>query len=185
MKRILLIACVLVAFSALLKAQEFEVNDRVITPGIGFGSVLYTGNGFNTFLPPVSISYEQGLRSDVGPGIIGIGGYAGMAGSKTETVFNGDKYGYRYTSLILGARGFYHMDLVEELDTYGGLMLGYNIVMANEYGNWPIAATTNVGSGFSYSLFVGARYYFQKNLGVMAELGYGISYLTVGISYKL
>ena len=37
----------------------------------------------------------------------------------------------------------------------------------------------------AYSWFVGARYYFTDKLAGMAELGYGITYLNLGVSLKL
>jgi hypothetical protein len=36
----------------------------------------------------------------------------------------------------------------------------------------------------AYSLFAGARYFLSDNFGVMAELGYGIAYLSLGASLK-
>ncbi|NOZ46263.1 MAG: hypothetical protein GXO79_05720 [Chlorobi bacterium] len=186
MKKTLIITLFATLAVVSLNAQVFNLSDRLITPGIGFGSTLYTGSGYNTTIPPISISYEQGFKDEIGPGTIGIGGYLGMTGSQWETSFLGTTYGYKYTSIIVGARGYYHMQLIDNFDTYGGLMIGYNIVSAKQTGDWSgITGLGATSSGISYSLFLGARYYFNDNLGAMAELGYGISYLTLGIAYKL
>lgn len=186
MKKLFVSTFIVFGLLTISNAQQFKLTDRLVTPGIGFGSILYTGTGYSTFLPPVSISYEQGLLSDIGPGLIGIGGYVGITGSTWEMVGQSFNYGYRYSSVIIGGRGYYHVDLVDELDTYAGFMLGYNMVLSHEFGDWPSAVSVPVvNGGISFALFAGARYYFQNKLGVMAELGYGISYLTVGIAYKI
>jgi hypothetical protein len=186
MKQKLMVSAIAVLFTLSLHAQKFSVSDKLITPGIGFGSILYSGLGYSTTIPPLSVSYEQGFKEDIGPGIIGLGGYLGMTGAKWESTWFGTTYGYKYTTIIIGARGYYHMDFVEKIDTYGGLMIGYNVVMSSQTGDWSgIPASSATSSGISYSFFLGGRYYFNDNLGVMAELGYGISYLTLGIAYKL
>ena len=43
---------------------------------------------------------------------------------------------------------------------------------------------TSVG-GLVYAGFIGARYYFTPKLAAMAELGYGIAILNIGVSFKL
>jgi len=186
MKKRIILALVAVFTVMGINAQVFSLSDKVVTPGIGLGSTLYSGTGYTTSIPPISVSFEKGFKDDIGPGIIGIGGYLGFTGSKYEMSLLGSTYGYNYTSIIIGARGYYHYDLVDNIDTYGGLMIGYNIVSAKQTGNWPAGFNANAtASGIGYSLFLGARYYFTDNIGAMAELGYGISYLTLGISYKL
>ena len=39
-------------------------------------------------------------------------------------------------------------------------------------------------SHIAWSLFVGARYYFRENMAAMAELGYGPSYLNLGLAFS-
>jgi hypothetical protein len=38
-------------------------------------------------------------------------------------------------------------------------------------------------SHIAWALFIGARYYFRENMAVMAELGYGPSYLNLGLAF--
>jgi len=40
-------------------------------------------------------------------------------------------------------------------------------------------------SGICYSAFVGARYHFNDKFAAYGEIGYGISALELGISFKL
>jgi hypothetical protein len=37
----------------------------------------------------------------------------------------------------------------------------------------------------SFSGFVGASYFFNKKIGAFGELGYGISLLNFGVTYRL
>ncbi|MFH1319811.1 MAG: hypothetical protein ABII90_04050 [Bacteroidota bacterium] len=74
----------------------------------------------------------------------------------------------------MGVRGNFHYPLVEKLDTYTGLLLGYNIVTSKWIGTG--AEDFNASSSHvAWSWFVGARYYFSETFAAMAELGYGIA----------
>ncbi len=66
-------------------------------------------------------------------------------------------------------------------------MLSYNISKYKYEDNDPSWDYTNsgYGSGMGLTGFVGGRYYFSKNIGAFAEVGYGVSYLTLGAAIKL
>jgi hypothetical protein len=169
---------------AAVKTQPFLAGDKVINVGLGIGSTLYSGTGYSTGIPPLSASFEYGLQ-ELGPGILGIGGYFGISSYKWETSIAGSTYGWKYSSTIIGARGNYHYSWLEELDTYAGLMLGFNIVSSKETGDWPVGVNYSANSSsFIYSIFIGGRYYFNDSFAVMAELGYGIAWLNLGVAYK-
>ena len=114
-------------------------------------------------------------------GSIGIGGYLGYSSYKWE--YSG--WGWKYSNFILGVRGVFHYPLVAKLDTYTGLLLGYNIASSKETGaaiggyNYSASSGGVVGAWF-----VGARYYFTDKFAVMGELGYGITYLNLGVALK-
>ena len=68
-----------------------------------------------------------------------------------------------------------------KLDTYAGLTLGYwNASWSSS--NALFAAS---GGGIRLPIHVGARYFFTDKLAGVAELGWGIAYLNIGIGYKL
>ncbi len=168
-----------------LFAQEFQKGDKVLNLGLGLGTSLYSGGLYKTTIPPLSASFEVGVKDDVGPGNIGVGGYLGIAGSKYEWSGYGYNYGYKYTYFVLGARGTYHLNMMpEKLDVYGGIMPYFAIVSSSEYGTysgtWGGAESSHVGA----SIFAGARYYFTEKFAAMAELGYGVSYLNIGVALK-
>ena len=181
----LCIASVLaISLNLTAQAQEFQKNSDVLNFGIGFGSALY-GSGFNMTLPPISVSYEKGIVDGLidGNGSIGVGGYAGIAGSKYS--YHGFYHDYttRYTYFVLGARGAFHYHFLNNLDAYAGLMLGFNVVSSTVSGNTPVNYSASDG-GFTGSFFVGGRYYFNPQWAAMLEFGYGVSFVNIGVAYR-
>ncbi|MDP4222387.1 MAG: hypothetical protein Q8868_03650 [Bacteroidota bacterium] len=184
MKKFLL-SMVLVCFAlSHLAAQEstFGKGTKVLNVGIGFGSTWYSGTYYHAQIPPISASLEFGVVDNVlEKGSIGVGPYVGFSSYKWEY----SDWGYKYTNIVIGARGNFHYPLANKLDTYVGILLGYNIVSANEFGTplgYDYSATS---SGIRLAGYIGARYYFKEKFGVMAELGYGITYFNIGIALKL
>ncbi|MBN2482016.1 MAG: outer membrane beta-barrel protein [Bacteroidales bacterium] len=167
------------------KAQIFDKGDFVLNLGLGIGATYYTGLYYKTSFPPVFVSGDYCLREALGPGNLGVGGYMGYNAYKWEYTYSGGTWGYKYSTFIIGPRGTYHfVDLVDNLDLYGGVLLGARIVTSKEFGDYYGYNYTANSSGVAYSLFAGARYYFTPNFGVMAELGYGIAYLSLAASLK-
>ncbi|MFW5708022.1 MAG: hypothetical protein ACOC12_08885 [Bacteroidota bacterium] len=192
MKSKLLLVWVFVMAAVAVIAQEstFNKEDKVLNLGIGIGSTLYSGAYYNTKIPPLSASLEFGIIDnlfEVENLNLGVGGYVGFSMSEWRYTWWGEDYGWRYTNIILGARGTIHYPIAEKLDTYTGLLLGPNIVLSSEFGDWGDGDDihTASGSGLVYAYYIGARYYLKENLGVMAELGYGISYINLGVALKL
>lgn len=180
-KKLLVIVLILGGFTA-LNAQPVEKGNKILNLGIGLGSTLYTGSYYKSTMPPVSASLEYIIKDDLfnDKGAIGLGGYAGFAGFKYDYL----GWGYKYTNIIIGPRGYLHYNFLDKLDTYTGLLIGYNIVKATEFGTstgWSYNASS---SGLIWSWFAGGRYFFTDNLAGMLELGYGIAYLNIGIALK-
>lgn len=174
------------AFSTGVNAQNmFSKGDNILNVGVGIGSTL-GGSGYSSIIPPLSLSYERGIIDNLfdEKSSLGIGGYIGYASSKDEWFTGSTKYSWKYNYTIIGARGVLHYQLVDKLDTYGGLLLGYNIVSSKFDGVIDAGTRKAAGSDLGWALFIGGRYYFKDNIAAFAELGYGISYLTVGVSFK-
>ena len=184
MKKLLWMSLIAIFPLSQLVAQEstFEKGSSVLNLGIGLGNNYYSGSFYSTQVPPISASYEVGIADNIlEKGVIGIGGYFGYSSYKWHYL----GWGWRYSNLVIGARGTFHYPLVNKLDTYGGLLLGYNIVTAKEFGNSvPGYSYSASASRIAYSLFIGGRYYFTDKFAVMAELGYGITYLNLGVALK-
>ncbi|MFT4154226.1 hypothetical protein [Parafilimonas sp.] len=90
---------------------------------------------------------------------------------------------------MLGVRGAYHYTDIDndEIDVYGGATISYNMLSykySDNAGNNDLYDTGNYGSTAGVTAFVGGRYYFISSVAAMAEVGYGVSYLTVVLSLK-
>ena len=170
----------------LIRAQLFDEGDMIFSAGIGLGSTLYSfGSVYNTSVPPIWISGDYCLREDLGPGNLGIGGMLGYSAFKSTYSYIGDDYGWKYTSIFFAARGTYHFtDLVDKLDLYGGVHLGFNIVTTKTYGDGPDDFSP-LNNRDIVEPIAGSRYFFADNLAAMGELGYGIAIIKLGISLKL
>ena len=169
-----------------LQAQTFDQGDKVLSFGLGLGSTYVAWNSYYKMsVPPVFVAGDYCLREDLGPGNLGVGGILAYSAYKYHYNYGTYVYGWKYTTFIIGARGTYHFtDLVEQLDLYGGVVLGAKIVTSKEFGDTFGTNYTANSSGVLYDLFAGARYYFTDNFGVMGELGYGIAWLKIGVSLK-
>ena len=185
MKKVSLFFAVMMISFAASSQNTFTKGDKVLNLGVGFGTY---GDFGTTTIPPVSLSLEYCVKDNLfnDKSSLGIGGYAGYHSSKWEYLDDA-VWGYKYSNFILGARGVLHYQLINKLDTYWGLLLGYDIASAKFYGEdfGPYTPAASKVGGLVYSTFLGARYYFNEKFAANAELGYGIATFHIGISYKL
>jgi len=163
----------------------FEKGDFVINFGLGLGSTLYAGGRYSTIMPPISVSMEYGIVDDlfIDKMSLGVGGIFGINTYEYRYRGWGFEYGYRYTSIIVGGRAVVHYPLVENFDVHSGLMIGANIVSSSSIGDHDPTSSPAANSPM-IGWYAGGRYYFTDNFAAMAELGYGISYLNLGIALK-
>jgi hypothetical protein len=66
-------------------------------------------------------------------------------------------------------------------------MLGYYIVSASTVATGSYSGYSGSAGAGTVALggYIGARYFFTKNIGAFAELGAGFTYATAGVSVKL
>ncbi|GHT09523.1 hypothetical protein FACS189426_08220 [Bacteroidia bacterium] len=155
-------------------AQVFSKGDKVVNLGVGI--IPYVNySGYSNKVLPISGSFEYGLFDNLFDehSAIGVGGY--IAYTSWESKGQND---WTVSDFILGARGAFHYQFVDKLDTYAGVMFGYDVVSYSE------AHQDIAGSGVASSFFTGARYYFTDNLAAFGELGYGVAALQLGVSFK-
>lgn len=177
----LLTTCLLLCFAVfhVTAQQSFTQGDNLAGIGIGFGGNLYSGyygSGIKR-IPAISLSYEHCIKDNLFDenSSLGLGGLLGYASASTDY--------WKTSNIIIGARGTLHYAFIDKLDTYTGLMLGYNIVNFKWKDNeWVLGNASS--SGFTWSWYLGARYYFSDSVGAFAELGYGIAVLNLGVSLK-
>lgn len=179
MKRLISFFWVVALTMAQVQAQEFTFikGDKVINLGIGIGSAYYSSY-YTSHMPALSASFEVGVKDGIfDKGSIGVGGYIGFSSAKYENW-------WKTSNFLFGARGSLHYPFVKKLDTYTGLILGYNIYSTKYYDTYSGELDAS-SSGVALAWFAGARYYFNPKIAGMAEIGFGISYLTLGVSFKI
>lgn len=182
MKKFIFILFAIIATST-LSAQQFVKGTNVISAGVGLGSSLGSFSR-SSQTPALSLSYEKGVWDIGGPGVISLGGYLGRKSYK----YSGSGYVEKWGYTIIGIRSAYHYNGIksDKFDVYGGVMLSYNILnytFKDNNGN-NVNGGGNYGSGTGFTLYAGGRYFFSSNIAAFAELGYGVSYLTLGLAYK-
>jgi hypothetical protein len=148
--------------------KVFVKNDIVASANLGFYNTIRAGHGGSIIVPPISLAGEYGIVDNLinGRASIGAGLNLGCFGTKFSTGRSAD--------LIIAAKGAFHYQFVKKLDTYAGLMLGYDIVS----GNSPYA------NRFVWGYYAGARYYFTNKFAVLAEIGDNVALLNVGVAFK-
>lgn len=185
-----LLFTVILAFGFLFaNSQDLAKGDKILNLGLGIGTTLYTGSYYSGTIPPISASLEYIMNNDLfhdGKGALGIGGYLGYSAFKSKYRSRNDVYGWKFSNILIGPRGYVHYKLLDKLDTYTGVLIGYWVSSDKYYGLNAYSGyvdNSNFG-GLAWSWFLGGRYYFKDNLAGMLELGYGISYLNVGVAFK-
>ncbi|KAA5542508.1 hypothetical protein [Adhaeribacter rhizoryzae] len=178
MKKVTLLLVAFFFAFALLPAQAQD-GGRSINVNAGIGLGVYNAGGL-----PIGASVEVGIKDN-----IAVGGFVDYA----RYGRNWGGYRWSYNFLYFGARGSYHLgDLLKELgmsedkfDPYAGLSLG--IRTASYKDNVGIENYDSPYSSASVFLggHVGTRYYFSDKIGGFGEVGYGVSALRLGVTFKL
>lgn len=94
----------------------------------------------------------------------------------------------RYTVFTPGLRFAYHQRVMEQLDTYAHVVVGYNLISKKRDGSTGADLTDflNVIPPFAYFTGAGARYYFSPQFAVYGEVGYGaLTLVNIGATYRL
>ena len=173
--------CVIASISTSAQQPVFMKKDNVINLGVGIGGTLYSGYGHHSGvnrIPFLSVSFEHCIMDNLFDerSSLGVGGLVGYTSLRVPDVWT-------VSNIVIGARGALHYALVDNLDTYAGLTIGYNIHSWKWIeSSWGTSTTGN--SGLSYAFFAGARYYFTSAIAAFAELGYGYSIINLGLSFR-
>jgi hypothetical protein len=174
-------------------AQAFNEGDNNLGVGIGIlggYGVGFSGSGVSN-TPAINLHLDHGM-GELGPGTWGLGGFLGYktTGYKANH-FNYYSYDYRYTFLVIGARGSWHYNEWhgDKWDTYGVAMLAYKSITLKDrtdYGQYAYLNTYSYsGSGIDLGFYLGARYWFSDKFGAYGELGYGLTTLQLGLAVNL
>ncbi len=166
---ILFASAMLFSFTSNAQHDEGQSNINI---GIGFAAFGLSGDAT---VPPISGSYEYGINDN-----ISVGAFVGYTASEQDLIFAKATYSY----LVFGARGSYHKELIDDVDTYAGIMVAYNSVGFDiDDPAFENLFDTDL-SGIVPGVYLGARYHFTDNLGAFLELGYGVSAVNLGLTVR-
>lgn len=186
MKKIILLTTIILSSFATINAQQLSEGNSMINLGIGLGSYFTSGTGYNTTIPPVEGAYEYMITEN-----ISVGGFAGAYGAKYETNYDiaynfSSKFSYFYG----GAIGNFHFVNTDKFNAYGGVKLGYvnastSTDSNDDYLDELLETLDYTDSGVIYGVQLGGRYFVSEKLAINAELGYGISTVKIGVTFKI
>jgi hypothetical protein len=177
----------------------FSPGASILSVGLGLsGSYYYYEPAYYTY-PNLILTYDNATFPHVGPGTISLGG---LFSYKYEYYdFTNPNTGYYYHQnwnyYVLGFRSAYHFIIpsAPKWDLYAGLMLAYYGLSYNFTSNDPEFASpgdpyypyyTWSGSSFvNLNAYLGARYFITHKTALWAELGFGFTDLSAGVSFKL
>jgi hypothetical protein len=148
----------------------FVKGDKVVGASLGF---INTVSGWKSALPPITLTGEYGIVDGLINGKASIGAGVELGYANLRYTYRSSPY--KYSNLLLGARGAFHYQFVDKLDTYVSLLLGYDIVSGE---------SVYAVSDWKWATYIGARYYFSDNLAITAEIGNNISLINIGVAYK-
>jgi hypothetical protein len=152
---------------------QFEKRGNYIGPRVGIGangSSLALGGG-----------YEYGITD-----VIGIGGLVDYY-QYSYSALGG--FGGKYTYIVFGPQGNYHftkiLKLDSKLDPFAGLVLAYEHISWKWDNAYYGRVWSPSASGITLGGQVGLRYFMSPKLALYSQLGFGITYLKVGVDFAL
>jgi hypothetical protein len=176
MKNILSVLLVLFLMSNISDAQ-FTKEKNYIGPSIG----LY----FHGSTPIWGANYEYSLPTNVGPGILGIGGLI-RYWSWSEDI--GSDWGWDYSDFMIGAQANYHFKVGDgKFDPFAGLTLAYDIGSVDYTGPSAYHYSEPSWGGLFLGINGGCRYWFSDTWAGTVRLGFGsssFSVIDIGADYR-
>ena len=180
-------------YSALPKKKKkgaFKQGQSDWQLGMGFfsfmkpktDSLLYYGIVETKAVPPIQIRYEYALTDN-----IGMGGMIAMAFAHVKVTDNTDPEninGIDYSYFMCGARFLYHYPLQSEfIDPYVASTIGITLTGSSPYG--PSNPFETYKKTFLWGIHAGANVYFLEDfMGAFLEVGYGMSVMNAGLTFK-
>lgn len=185
---ILVISLVSLSGTAQAQGAAFRKGEISVNPGLSLGVIGYGYGYYGSmgFALPVIVSVGYGVTEN-----ISAGAYLGYMGRS----YGPAGYQDRLTVISFGAQGAFHasaflnehLDLgidADKWDLYAKVIAGIETRRwTNETGG---SSYYSNGFGLRLGPTLGARYFFQPNLGIYAEGGRGTyGLLTLGLSLRL
>jgi opacity protein-like surface antigen len=179
-------------------AQAFEDGTNLVYVGFGLPAGQYIQQQSNEYKSYTDykfynygtgvLKYEHGLHKYFGLGL-------NLEYSGAKAVFKYDDVNsLRYQRTITtNVFGFYgrlngHLPLMDKLDIYGGIGLGY-LYTINKVGDTNPNPNTNIQHNssvldFDYQLTLGVRFMVKDNVGLFVEAGRATTVCQLGVVFK-
>lgn len=186
MKKIIILTAFIISTFTTINAQQLNEENSMINIGVGLSSYFASGTGYSTTLPPVEGSYEYMITEN-----ISIGGFVGVFSSEYGTNFDlAYNFSSKFSYIHAGGLGNYHFVNDDKFNAYVGARLGYvNVSTSSDSNDNELDDLLNdldyTASGLLYGIQLGGRYFISEKIAINAELGYGISVLKVGVTFKI
>lgn len=186
MKKIILLTTIFLSSFATINAQQLSEGNSMINLGVGLSSYYTSGTGYNMSLPPVEGTFEYMITEN-----ISVGAFVGAYGSKYETNFDlAYNFSSKFSYIDGGALGNFHFVNDDKFNAYVGAKLGYVSVSTStdsndDYLDELLETLDYTDSGIIYGVQLGGRYFVSEKFAINAELGYGISLLKIGVTFKI
>lgn len=167
---LLAVAALSVSFASAQNARR-AVGDMSLDLGVGFPTAH---SDMSIALPPIDANFEYTILDFGNAGTLSVGGVIAFQSLKS-------KYDYSMTSILVAPQATYRFPIMDNLDLFGKLALGYLSTKASDarYGEFLNS------SGFGWAGYAGATYYFSEKLGVGAQIGNGLSLVELHVTIKL
>lgn len=190
----LVVAAVIALGTINAQGQVFKKGNINYSIGLGVVPTFFADNA-TIKTPPLSLRVGYSISDH-----FNLNAYVGYSSTTSAMIPDASSNGYRQYNndfLMLGLRGEFHAMKTDKLDIYGGFMLGYNKSFVNDTffpgegdseTDAPINNSAPLGqedAKILYSGFVGATYFVGKKVGIFGELGYGVSLMNFGVTFKL
>lgn len=180
LRSILLALCL--AGTGLSAAGRSQHNQAFHKGAFYLGGALGLSSGFG---PLGGITFignaEYAVTND-----IGIGGSIGYWGYSEEINSAGYTIKYKYSIIPIIVSGAYHFHLGNpKLDLAAGLSLGYYIASSSvETSSSGLAYGSATASGIALGIFGLVRYFVADHVALRGKLGYGITFIEVGVDFR-
>jgi len=191
----------LVAFfiPSLFFAQSFDDGSNLIYLGFGLPPGQNVQSQFNDYknytdykfknYGTAVLKYEHGLHKNFGIGL-NLEYSGASANYKYDDLVNSLRYQRTITANIFGAyvRLNGHLPIIEKLDIYGGIGLGYLYTLNKVTDTNPNPNTNTQHNSsilnFDYQATLGLRFMIKESVGLFAEIGHATTICQLGIIFK-
>jgi hypothetical protein len=180
---VLLALYLIIPLKSFAQTTDTGVPKLSLNTAVGIGSNLTIDNSTIT-VPPISVSLDIKILPQVT-----IGPYIAY---EKNSYYGSTEYG------LAGVRGTYHFLIPSKtFGVYAGAILSYvyydNPGLTALYANDThyvandntLSLPSSKQSHFGYNIFIGGQVHLSNSVSAFAELGYGIAYLNVGLSFAL